>query len=360
MLNSLSEKYLRIITITLSLLLIIVLVFLLKELEAIILPFFIAIIITFLFEPFYNWMRKKKLPTVVSIIVVLITILVISNIASVVVYTGINSFTASMPEYQQRFDNLYNSAISFLEIEPEDEEKLKESLQLKNLLADASFTSIITNIFTSVLNLFSNFILILLYVAFMLSEISSMKARMKKAFSADNSKRFTKSLSDIFSEVRRYLVGKTVLALIQAIVLGIIMWLFGVDFFLIWAFLFFITDYIPNIGSFIATIFTAISVFLQYDNLVTPIVLITILVLIQNLKGNVVEPKVLGDKLDLSPILILLSLLFWGYIWGIPGMVLSVPIMSMLKIVLMNFEQTKSIGILMSYNLTSFKTENDN
>lgn len=357
--DKISEKYLRIIAVTISLLLIIVLIFLMKELESIILPFFIAIIITFLFEPFYNWMRKKKIPTVVSIIVVLITILIISNIASVVVYTGINSFTASMPEYQQRFDNLYNSAIEFLEIEPEDEEKIKESLQLKNLLADGSFTSIISNIFTSVLNLFSNFILILLYVAFMLSEISSMKLRMKKAFSAENSKKFTKSLSDIFSEVRRYLVGKTVLAIIQAVVLGVIMWLFGVEFFLIWAFLFFITDYIPNIGSFIATFFTAISVFLQYDNLVTPIVLLSILVIIQNLKGNVVEPKVLGDKLDLSPILILLSLLFWGYIWGIPGMVLSVPIMSMLKIVFMNFEQTKSIGILMSYKLTSFKTNNE-
>ena len=78
-----------------------------------------------------------------------------------------------------------------------------------------------------------------------------------------------------------------------------------------------------------------------------------LLTVVQNVKGNMVEPKVLGDRLDLSPILLLVSLLFWGYVWGIVGMILAYPIMSMIKIVLMNFPQTRSIAILMSYNLTS-------
>ena len=351
-----SNKYLRIITILLSIALIIVLVFLLKELESIILPFFIAVIITFLFEPFHNWMLKGKIPRFASITIVLISIIVLSNLTSIVIYTGINSFTSSMPEYQQRFDDLYNSAVRFLELEPEDELKIKESLQLKNLLAEASFTSVVTNIFTSLLNLFSNFILILLYVAFMLSEISSLKIRLKRAFTAEKSRKFTLSMADIFSEVRRYIVGKTVLNFSLAVIIGLILWLFGVDFFLVWAFMFFIADYITNIGAFLATIFTGISMLLQFDNIFTPIIILVVLIVLQNLKGNIIEPKILGDKLDLSPILILLSLLFWGYIWGIPGMVLSIPIMSMLKIVLMNFEQTKPIGILMSYNLTSIKT----
>jgi predicted PurR-regulated permease PerM len=83
------------------------------------------------------------------------------------------------------------------------------------------------------------------------------------------------------------------------------------------------------------------------------IVILIILIVLANVVGNVIEPQVLGDKLDLSPILLLLSLILWGYIWGIMGMILSIPIMSMIKIVLMNFESTRPVAILMSYNQSS-------
>jgi predicted PurR-regulated permease PerM len=107
---------------------------------------------------------------------------------------------------------------------------------------------------------------------------------------------------------------------------------------------------VPNIGSLISTILPGLIAFLQFDNVITPIIIIVILVVIQNIIGNILEPRYLGDQLDLSPLLLLVSLIFWGYVWGIVGMVLSVPIMSMLKIVLSKFDSTRAISILMSYN----------
>jgi len=85
-----------------------------------------------------------------------------------------------------------------------------------------------------------------------------------------------------------------------------------------------------------------------------PIIIILVLVIVDNVIGNVLEPRFLGDQLDLSPLLLLLSLLFWGYVWGVVGMVLSVPIMSMIKITLSKFESTRPAAILMSYNQKNF------
>jgi predicted PurR-regulated permease PerM len=170
------------------------------------------------------------------------------------------------------------------------------------------------------------------------------------AFSAERAKNISDSVNEIFAEVKKYIVGKTLINLLQAIIFGTILWLFGVDFYLVWAFLCFFSHYIPNIGSLISTILPTLTALLQFDSIITPIIIVILLIVVQNVIGNILEPKYLGDQLDLSPLLLLLSLIFWGYVWGIVGMILSVPIMSMLKITLSKFESTRSIAILMSYN----------
>ena len=211
----------------------------------------------------------------------------------------------------------------------------------------------ITGVFSGITGILGNYILIIFYVIFILSEARSIQERITFAFSEEKQEKMSKTIVNIFEDVKGYLFGKTMLSLSQAIVIGIILWAFGVDFYFIWAFLFFITDFIPNVGSLLSSVLVTITMLLQFDNIVTPIIILVILILIQNIKGNIIEPKIFGARLNLSPLLLFLSLVFWGYIWGIVGMMLSVPIMSMIKIVLMNFPQTRPIGILMSYNLTS-------
>ena len=175
--------------------------------------------------------------------------------------------------------------------------------------------------------------------------------------SVNISPRIEDILGEIFTDVKKYIVGKTLVNLIQGIVMGTILWAFGVDYYFIWGFLTFFSRYIPNIGSLVSTILPGIICFLQFDNIITPIIIILILVIVDNVIGNILEPKYLGDQLDLSPLLLLLSLIFWGYVWGIVGMILSVPIMSMIKITLSRFESTKQVAILMSYKKPDFGDE---
>ncbi len=348
-----NTKYLRALTLIASLLIVGFGVFVLKELQSILVPLVIAIFIALLFQPLYRWMRTKKVPGFVAITLIILLIVIISNITSVFVYAGIDSYMANSAYYEAKFMELYSNLISSLNLSQEQTKNIEESLQLKNLIKETSITGAVTGIFSGVLNVFSNFVLILIYVIFLLSEFGSIRKRIVYAFSKENAVVLYNTFTAIFDDTRKYVVGKTLLSLAQAIVIWIILYIFGVEFAFMWAFLFFITDYIPYIGSIVVTVLVGLVMIFQYGGFFYPVIVVGLLTIVQNIKGNMVEPKVLGDRLDLSPILLLVSLLFWGYVWGIVGMILAYPIMSMIKIALMNFPQTRPVAIMMSYNLTS-------
>jgi predicted PurR-regulated permease PerM len=128
----------------------------------------------------------------------------------------------------------------------------------------------------------------------------------------------------------------------------VILLIFGVDFALLWGFLAFLLNFIPNIGSIVAVILPILIALLQFDSASTALILLVLLMTTQMIMGNVIEPKMMSFSLDLSPLLVLVALIFWGWIWGIWGMILAVPIMSILKIVFENVEALKPIGIVMS------------
>lgn len=345
----------KFITIVASVFLIALAFFLLKTLQSILLPFFIAVIIAFMFEPLYAWLKTKKVPGWAAILIVIIIIILISNISSLFIMTSIGSFQEALPAYEQKFNELINHAFYLLGSWGIDVEGLKASMDPNKYIQDGTVTGIVTGLFASVLGIFGDFVLILIYVVFILSEIGSFKRRIMVAFSPERAGKIASLITDIFHDVRKYIVGKTLINLVHATVITIILWAFGIDFYLVWGFLTFLMNYIPNIGSIIATVLPFLTALLKYDDFIMPIVILLLLIVIGNAFGNFLEPKIFGDNLDLSPVLILISLIFWGYVWGIMGMILSVPIMSMIKIVLMKFDATRPIAILMSYNMGSVR-----
>jgi len=327
--------------------------FVLKELQSILIPFFLAIIISFVFLPLYNLLVSKKVPAAISLIIVLLLILIISNISSIFIFTSINTFSNEFPKYEIKFLRIYEDIITKFNLSEAQVTSLNHSFDIKALLMEGKLTSTITGVFSSITSLMGNYILIMFYIIFILSESKSIQNRIAIAFPSKNQDNITQTMKNIFSSVKTYIAGKTLLSFLQAVVIGLFLWICGVDFYFIWAFMFFISDFIPNIGSLVVSVFVAISMLLQFDSILTPVIILAVLILIQNLKGNILEPKIFGAKFNLSPLLLLLSLIFWGYIWGIIGMILSVPIMIIIKIIMMNFDQTKPYAILMSYDATA-------
>jgi len=325
--------------------------FVLKELQSILLPLFVAIIISLLFEPLYEWLKKKRFPAWASILIVVIVILIISNIASVFIFTSINTFKDGIPKYIQKIEGIGVSITVFLNNIGVSDAKIKETFDFSKFLSGEKIADVLSVVISGIAGIFTNYILILIYIIFLLTEFSSIQKRILVAFSHKGSRTIANTMSDIFIDLRKYIVGKTLINLTHAIIITTIFYIFGLNFAIVWGLLFFFMTYIPQIGAFIATIFPLIIAFAQYDNILTPIVLMILMVVIGYAMGNLVEPKILGDRLNLSPILLIFSLLFWGWMWGIVGMLLSVPIMSMIKIILSKFESTRPLSILMSYEI---------
>lgn len=321
--------------------------YVLKELQSIFLPFFIAVIIAFLFEPFYEWLKTKKVPGPIALIIVVIVIILLSNITSVFVLTSITSFQGKIPEYVEKGSTLVSKFTDYFA-----QYEFMKGINLSGLVTTEKLTQYASGIVSSIVNLFANFVLILIYIIFLISEIGSIKERILNAFSSDRAGKIADTLTDIFQDVRKYILGKTLINLSYGLLVTAILWIFGVDFFFVWGFLAFLMAFIPTIGSLISTILPFTISLIQFEGEYTkPVIILVLMIVSANVVGNIIEPKVLGDKLNLSPILLLFSLIFWGYLWGIVGMILSVPIMSMIKIVLSKFEQTRPLSILMSYNI---------
>lgn len=327
----------------------------LKELQSILLPLFIAIIMALLFEPFYEYLKNKRVPAGIAILIIIIIIGLMLAGASAFIATSVNSFVGELPKYLDKLDVMINSVGASLKIPKTEITNFKNSLKFTSLLKNQSLPAVVSSAFSSVAGVFTDFILILIYISFILSELGSIKKRILKAFTPERATSLAININDIFVDIRTYLIGKTLINFIHAACITILLYAMGIDFAIVWGLLTFFLNFIPSFGSLIATIFPFLTALLQFDSIVTPLILLGALVALAQVAGNIIEPKVLGDRLDLSPILLILSLIFWGYLWGIMGMILSVPIMSMIKIVLMSSEKTRPAAILMSYNLHNVK-----
>jgi predicted PurR-regulated permease PerM len=155
-------------------------------------------------------------------------------------------------------------------------------------------------------------------------------------------------MEQIRQDMKTYFVIKTATSFSTGLLSYIVLWVFGIDFALFWAFLIFLLNYIPTIGSIIAVFFPVVFSIIQFESFSIFVLLLVSLSLVQMLIGNFLEPRFLGNKLNVSPLVILLSLLFWGQIWWVVGMLLCVPIVVIINIILAHIPATRSIAILLS------------
>jgi len=139
-------------------------------------------------------------------------------------------------------------------------------------------------------------------------------------------------------------------SLITGVLSYIALIIIGIDFAFFWAFIIFLLNFIPTIGSLVATLFPAIMALLQLGSLQSALTVLAAIGAIQIVIGNLIEPKIMGNSLNISSLVVLLALTFWGSVWGIVGMLISVPITVMMIIVFAQFPKTRSIAILLSEN----------
>lgn len=191
--------------------------------------------------------------------------------------------------------------------------------------------------------------LVMLYVAFLMLEQSSFQRKLGALFADPvRTASLRQSLGEIERRIEGYLWIKTLVSLITAVLCYAVLAAVGVDFASFWALLIFLFNYIPSIGSLFAVLLPTLLTLLQFGDVGVFVLVLVSLSLIQAVMGNLVEPRLMGRTLNLSPLVIILSLTFWGSIWGVAGMFLCVPLTALLAIVLGKFEGTRPVAILLS------------
>ena len=259
------------------------------------------------------------------------------------VQSNVTDVSKAAPLYKHNFDILVSKAVErFPALEVINFSQLSQGIEIGPTILKlvGAFQSMLGSAF-----------LVPIYVLFLMLEQGTFKQKIKAIF-PDQTRHdsITSILSHAQDDIQTYLWIKTLTSSITGVISYFVLLAVGVDFAAFWAFTIFLLNFIPTVGSIIATLFPALLALIQFDT-VTPFFIVLIGVgAIQLAVGNFLEPKLMGDSLNVSPFVVMMSLTLWGSIWGITGMFLSVPITVIMLIVFAHFTQTRYLAILLSGN----------
>ncbi len=318
--------------------------FVLKAAQVVVLPLIIAWLLSYLFAPVVNFLARHKVPTGVAVLAVLLILVGFFYLIGIFVQTRVMGFIGQYDEYAAQLTQISTDLASRFNL---PEGYLKEfdwtgQVGRRLVILSGSFVSIV-----------SNMGMILIFLVFMLLGKPYGRRKIHQAFEGDRGEKIIAVTDSITGQISRYLSIKLMISAITAILVWVVLVSMNVDFPVTWAVFTFLLNFIPTVGSVIATIPPVLVALVQFYPAFWPAIMVLILLLlIQQTMGSFIEPKLMGDSLNLSPVVILLSLVFWGWLWGLVGALLSVPIAAAIKIVCENIEALKPISVLMGSGKT--------
>ena len=279
-----------------------------------------------------NW-----LASLIGIVMVIAAVLTVFRIIA----GQIDAVMAAGPSYLARAQQLIASIFAWL-----DEDVAAGIVAVLEQINLAAYIPVLAG---STGYIVATAILIVLYVGFLFAERASFPGKLAKLFpDVNRAAHVDRIVQSITWNVHRYVLIKTIISVLTGLLVYLVMLLFGLEFAETWALLTVFLNFIPNIGSIVATLIPTLAALVQFDSWTPVLLIFTIITLIQFSVGNLIEPQLMGRSLNLSPFVIILSLTFWGAIWGIVGMFLAVPIMVMVMIACSHVPFLHPIAILLS------------
>lgn len=334
------ETYQKISTVCLFILTMIAIAFVLSVTKTVLIPFIMAVFLALVFSPMMATLQiKLKLPRAIVLILTIVFFSILFLLVSFVTADSIENFASNSDQYKNQVQNigvaLAKTATQLgLEV---DENSLQETIK------KIPFPQIIKTLSSGVISLFSNTFLVIIFTIFLLSGQTIEKSESKSI------------ISEIKSSVAKYVGTKTLISGATGILTFIVLKIFQVEMAFMFATLTFLLNFIPTIGSIVAVVLPLPILVLQFGFGASFFGCLALLGFIQIAIGNVLEPKLMGESTGLHPVTILLSLTFWGLLWGVAGMFLSVPITASLSLIFSKFELTQPIADVFAGNFDKLK-----
>lgn len=263
------------------------------------------------------------------------------------IITNVNQVAAVVPRYQDRLLGIVQAVVVRFGVE---EEPTWTTLR-DQVLNQIEIRPLISTAVSSVSQIVTLAVVVFIYSGFLIAEHASFGVKLRRAVQDPATQKGVRAIiAEVNDRIGRYLGLKTFVNIVLGAISWAMMTIVGVEFAAFWAILIGLLNYIPYFGSFVGVLFPVLLSALQFPDLGNVILVLVVLTSAQMFVGNILEPYVMGNSLNLSPTMILLGLAFWTALWGIPGAILSVPIMASLLIVLASFRSTRPVAVMLSRN----------
>ncbi len=311
----------------------------LKWTQTVALPVVLSVFLAFLLSPVVQFLTRKKVPGPIATLLALILGGMFLSVMGYLVWSSLLAIEKELPFYLgklrvlvQRIDALVaDQGISLKNYLPAVQQHLTEWMgQLANIL----------------ISMFKSSLIIFFITMFALLESMRFRIKARRAFGEEN--KLTKAMGQIAHEIKRYVLYKTLISLLTGILVWATLSLVGLDFALTWGLLAFILNFIPSVGSIMASVPPIVLALLQFADPIQGAIIVTlILVAIQVSIGNFLDPKIMGDSLNISALVIFVSMICWGWMWGPMGMLIAVPLAVCIKVIASHVDKLRPIAILM-------------
>ncbi len=325
--------------------------------QSFLLPVFIAAISMYILVTLTEWLGRLPLlnrtPEWLRRILVLIGfIATMFGLSHIIVTTG-EKIVSSAPAYQANLEKMIVQLSMKMGWGQDPDLKMLLEMSIDKINMQSVFTSILS----ALSSLTGMIVLVVVYALFMLSERGDFASKLALAFPGQGAARTKNLVMDVNRKIGDYLAIKTLINLILAVISFIILWLCGVEHALFWALIIGLLNYIPYIGSLLGVVFPVLLSIVQFGSLHMTVLVASLLTVAQMYVGNVLEPKMIGKQINLSPFVVLVSLSLWSSLWGVAGAILAIPLTSILVIIFSAFKSTRALAILLVDDPSAYEAE---
>ena len=307
---------------------------------SVLVPILLGVVAAIALLPPLRWLSNKGVPQGLGLLVIAGVLVAGFGVVGAMLAATLDDFRASLPTYQLRVSEIERHTLGRLAAMglrvPEEFDF--SALLSSNLMAMASTAA------SSVAGLLSNLVFVLLVAVFALSESVGFRDKLVVAFGGDPLE--SGSSGGVVAEIQAYLNLKTVTSAATGLVVGLVLALGRVDFALLWGVLAFLLNYIPTLGSIIAAI-PAVAIVLLEQGTGSALLVSLLYLAVNMIIGNIIEPRLMGRTMGLSPLVVLLSMIFWGWVLGLVGALLAVPLTMIVKIVAENSDDMRYVAVLL-------------
>ncbi|HEV8241293.1 MAG TPA: AI-2E family transporter [Thermoanaerobaculia bacterium] len=307
----------------------------------ILVPIAAAFFLALLSLPLLTWLEDRRVPHGLAVVLAVLANVALLTLVGVLVSTSVSSFIEAAPRYRDQLLGLLDQLVTWGESRGMPAARWVE----EGLFDAASIVDLIGGTLKSVVSVATGLLLVVTIMAFILLEVAIFPAKLQAALG--NRVQPLWRYARIRLEVQRYLLMKTVVSVVMGVLTGLGVWAIGLDFPLLWGLVAFVFNYVPNIGPVIAAV-PALLLSLLTLGIGRTLLIAGLFVALHLGLGNILEPQLFGRRLGLSPLVVFVSLLFWGWVWGPVGLLLSVPLTVIARIVFENSRELRWIAVLLA------------